>query len=274
MISETILIEAGGGEKQYWQDVWRFKDLFFFFSWRDITVRYKHTAIGIGWNFIKPLLTTFAFVLVFNKVAKIESGAVPYAISVLAALLPWQFFSGALGAASESLVSNSNLISKVYFPRIIVPASSILINAVDFLVSLLLLILVSFYYHFIPPITVLYLPIFLILELIIVLGLGIFFSALIVRFRDFRFVVPFIIQFGLFISPVGFSSMVIPDDWRIFYSLNPMVGVIDGFRWAITGEDASLYIPSFGVSFVTGLLLLFIGIKFFRSQEKQLVDRL
>jgi len=257
---QTLVIQAGRTEGQYWWDLWRYRELFYFLAWRDILVRYKQTVIGVVWALIRPLLIMVVFTVVFGRIAKLPSGGAPYAILVFAAMLPWQFFSSALADSSNSLIGNSNLISKIYFPRFIVPASSVI------MVSLML------WYGYAPPWQIVTLPLFTALAFAAALGAGLWFAALNVEYRDFRYVVPFIVQFGLFISPVGFSSSVIPDRWRLLYSLNPMVGVIDGFRWAIIGKAAGFYWPGFFASIVLVLFLLLSGIWYFRKTERTFAD--
>ncbi len=269
-----LIIEPGRVESQYWADLWRYRELFYFLAWRDILVRYKQTIIGIAWSVLRPLLTMLAFVLVFNKVAKLESGTTPYAILVFAALLPWQLFSSALSEASNSLISNSNLISKVYFPRMIVPVSSIIVCLIDFLLSAAIMILVMIYYSYVPSYKFFFLPFFLVLAFLAATGAGIWLAALNVKFRDFRYVVPFIIQFGLYISPVGFSSSIVPEEWRYFYSINPMVGVIDGFRWCLLKEETVIYLPGLLMSIGLVLVLLLGGIRYFRKTEKTFADKI
>jgi lipopolysaccharide transport system permease protein len=267
-----LVIEAGRTELHYWKDIWRYRELFYFLSWRDILVRYKQTAIGIAWSLIRPLLTMIVFTIVFGKLAKLPSEGVPYPILVYAALLPWQFFSNSLSESSNSLITNSNLLSKIYFPRLILPTSSVIVGIVDFLISFVILIGLMVWFQFIPPWRILALPLFLALALVTSLGFGLWLAALNVKYRDFRYVVPFIVQFGLYISPVGFSSSIVPEKWRLLYSINPMVGVIDGFRWAILGENMQIYWPGFilSVTLTTGIFIL--GIRYFRKTERQFAD--
>lgn len=270
----TTIIDAKKTKQQYWKDIWSYKELFYFLSWRDILVRYKQTVIGIAWSVIRPLLTMIVFVIIFSKVAKLPSdGTVPYAVMVFVALLPWQFFANALGDCSNSLVSNSSMVSKVYFPRLIIPSSTIIVSLVDFAISFVLLICIMIWYQFVPDITILLVPLFLLLAIINAFGLGLWLASLNVTYRDFRYIVPFIIQFGLYLSPVGFSSSIVPEEWKFLYSLNPMVGVIDGFRWAILGsENVNLYIPGFIASIFISIFILYTGIKYFRKTEKTFAD--
>lgn len=270
--TKELVIEAGRTEKQYWKDLWRYRELFYFLAWRDILVRYKQTAIGITWALIRPFLTMIVFTVVFGQLAKLPDQGVPYPILVFAGMLPWQFFSNALGECSNSLVGNANLISKVYFPRLIVPTSAVIVSFVDFLISGMILLGLMAYYNFVPDWRILSLPIFTLIAFAASMGVGLWLAALTVQYRDFRFVVPFIIQFGLYISPVGFSSSIVPDQWRLLYSINPIVGVIDGFRWAILGGESGLYLPGFILSLVLVLLSLWSGIWYFRKMERTFAD--
>jgi len=271
---DVIIIEPGRTEKNYWRDLWRYRELFYFLSWRDILVRYKQTVIGIAWSVIRPVLTMVVFTIIFGKIAKLPSGNVPYPIMVFTALLPWQFFASALQDSSNSLIGNANMISKVYFPRMIVPASSIIVAFVDFLVSFILLLLLMAWYRFVPSYKIIFIPLFLLMALIFSFGAGLLIAALNVKYRDFKYIVPFIVQFGLYISPVGFSSNVVPAKWRFLYSLNPMVGVIDGFRWAILGKGIDFYFTGFILSIVLIFIILAIGIWYFRKTEKTFADRI
>lgn len=268
----TLVIEAGRTELHYWKDLWRFRELFYFLSWRDILVRYKQTVIGIAWSVIRPLLTMVVFTVVFGKLAKLPSEGVPYPILVYVAMLPWQFFANSLSESSNSLIANANMLSKVYFPRIIMPASAVIVSLVDFLISFAILVALMIWYQFMPGWRIITLPFFLFLALIASLGFGFWLAALNVKYRDFRYIVPFIVQFGLYISPVGFSTNVVPEKWRLFYSLNPMVGVIDGFRWAILGGSAYIYWPGFLLSSALALTFFLLGIRYFRHTERVFAD--
>ncbi|MBD2609680.1 ABC transporter permease [Nostoc punctiforme FACHB-252] len=268
-----LIIEAGQTEQQYWKDLWRYRELFYFLSWRDILVRYKQTIIGMLWALIRPFLTMVVFSVIFGNLAKLPSeGTAPYPILVFAALLPWQFFASALTECSNSLIINANLISKVYFPRLIVPASSVIVSFVDFLVSGMLLVGLMAWYNFIPSWQILSLPLFIAIAFAASLGVGLWLAALNVEYRDFRYIVPFIVQFGLYISPVGFSSSIVPEQWRLLYYLNPMVGVIDGFRWAILGGESKLYWTGFSLSLGLVALLLVSSIWYFRKVERTFAD--
>ena len=269
-----IVIEPGRTEKNYWKDLWRYRELFYILSWRDIKVRYKQTTLGILWAIIRPLSTMLIFTYVFGTVAGLKSNSVvPYSIIVFAALLPWQFFSNALTESSNSLVGNERLITKVYFPRLIIPASSVITSFIDFFISFIILLALFLVYRYTPPVQVFLMPLFWILAFIVSIGPGLYLTALNVKYRDFRYIIPFIVQFGLFISPVGFNSSVIPEKWQWLYALNPMVGVIDGFRWCIVQDapDPLLHYP-FYISMATALLLLWFAVHQFRKMEKNFAD--
>jgi lipopolysaccharide transport system permease protein len=268
----TLVIEAGKIEKQYWQDIWKYRELFYFLAWRDILVRYKQTFIGIAWALIRPFLTMVVFTVVFGNIAKLPSGGVPYPILVFSAMLPWQFFSNSLSECSNSLITNSNLISKIYFPRLIVPTSAVVVSFVDFMISGIILLGLMAWYNFVPSWRILTLPLFIGIAFAASMGAGLWLASLNVQYRDFRFIVPFIVQFGLYISPVGFSSNVVPEQWRFLYSLNPMVGVIDGFRWAILGTSYDIYVPGFVLSLTLVLFFLVTGIWYFRKMERTFAD--
>jgi lipopolysaccharide transport system permease protein len=268
-----LLIEAGRGEKNYWRDLWRYRELFYFLAWRDILVRYKQTVIGIAWALVRPFLTMLVFTFIFSRVAKLPApGSVPYALLVFAALLPWQFFSTALGEASNSLIGNANLISKVYFPRLIVPAGSVITSFVDFLITLALMAGMMIWYGFLPDWRLLTLPLFMALAFGSSFGAGLWLCALNVRYRDFRYIVPFIVQFGLYLSPVGFSSNIVPEGLRLIYACNPMVGVIDGFRWALLRGQSPLAAPALIASILVTSVLCLSGIWYFRRTEKTFAD--
>jgi len=268
-----LIIEPGLGQKNYWKDLWRYRELFYILSWRDIRVRYKQTVIGAAWGIIRPVLTTIIFTILFSRVAKLKApGETPYALMVFVGMLPWQFFASALGDASNSLVGNSNLITKVYFPRMIVPASSIITNMVDLFISLGILVVMFFIYRFVPPITIILLPVFILLSFITAFGVSLYVTALNVKYRDFRYIIPFIVQFGLYVTPVGFSSSVVPAKWRLIYFLNPMAGVIDGFRWCILREE--LYLPGFIISLLVAFIFLVLGVYYFRKTEKSFADNI
>ncbi len=267
-----LLIEPGRAERQYWRDLWRYRELFYFLAWRDLLVRYKQTAVGVAWALLRPLLTMAVLTFVFGKLAKMDSGGTPYPILVFCGMLPWQFFAAALAESGGSLVNNSGMISKVYFPRLVVPASSVITSFADFLISAVIMVGLMIYYGFVPSINVLYLPLFVLLAFAAALGGGLWISALMVQYRDFRFIVPFVVQFGLYISPVGFSSSNVPDEWRTLYSLNPMAGVIDGFRWAILGGDHPMHWTGFWISSAIVGLVMISGLWYFRKTERTFAD--
>ncbi|MGM3308965.1 ABC transporter permease [Anabaena sp. WFMT] len=267
-----LIIEAGRSEGQYWKDLWLYRELFYFLAWRDILVRYKQTSIGIAWALIRPFLTMVVFTVVFGRLAKLPSQGVPYPILVFSAMLPWQFFANSLSECSTSLTTNSNLISKVYFPRLVVPTSAVVVSFVDFMISGMILLALMAWYNFVPSWRILTLPLFISIAFAASMGAGLWFASLNVQYRDFRYIVPFIVQFGLYISPVGFSSSLVPEQWRFIYSLNPMVGVIDGFRWAILGGESNLYLPGFILSLLLVFSLLFSGIWYFRKMERRFAD--
>ena len=271
-VKQEFIIEAGRTEQQYWKDLWRYRELFYFLAWRDILVRYKQTAIGMAWALIRPFLTMVVFSIVFGQLAKLPSQGVPYPILVFTAMLPWQFFANSLSECSNSLITNANLISKVYFPRLIVPTSAVVVSFVDFLISGMILLGLMAWYNFVPTWRILTLPLFIGVAFAVSIGVGLWLASLNVQYRDFRYIVPFIVQFGLYISPVGFSSSVVPEKWRLLYSLNPIVGVIDGFRWAILGGESRLYVPGFALSLTLVVVLLASGIWYFRKMERTFAD--
>jgi lipopolysaccharide transport system permease protein len=267
-----LLIEAGRTEGQYWRDLWRYRELFYFLSWRDLLVRYKQTFVGVGWSLIRPLLTMLVLTVVFGKLGKMPSGGVPYSLLVVCGMLPWQFFSTAMAESGNSLVSNTNLISKVYFPRLVIVISSVITSFVDFLISALFLVGLMIWYHYVPPLAVLVLPFFVLLVFGASLGVGLWIAALMVKYRDFRFIVPFMVQFGLYISPVGFQSSVVPGRFRLLYALNPMVGVIDGFRWSLLGARSGMYWPALAIAVMEVILLVASGLWYFRKTEQTFAD--
>ena len=268
-MSEVIL-EPGRVDRNYWLDLWRYRELFQVLAWRDVAIRYKQTAIGVAWAVIRPVLTVAIFTVVFGRIARLPSQGIPYPLLVFAGLLPWTFFSTALSDASNALVSNANLISKVYFPRLIVPVATVVAASVDFLISLAVMAAVMAWYRFAPDWRIGFLPRFALLGVLASLGTGLWITAMNVRYRDFRYVIPFLVQFGLYVSPVGFSSSVIPEQWRLVYALNPMVGVIDGFRWCLLG--AAIDWREVAVSLAVVAASLWIGVSQFRRFEKTFAD--
>jgi lipopolysaccharide transport system permease protein len=272
-----IILEPGKSERHYWRDLWHYRELFSVLAWRDLSVRYKQTIIGVAWALIRPFLTMVIFTVIFGKVARLPSeGGAPYALMVFAGMLPWTLFATALGEASSSLIGNANLISKVYFPRMIIPAATIVVSFVDFLISFSILIAMMVWYLYAPGWQILLLPFFVLIAFLASLGPGLWITALNVKYRDFRYVIPFIVQFGLYVSPVGFSSQVIRDKFGetafMIYSLNPMVGVIDGFRWCILGGDVPIYWPGFALSLVVVAFFLWLGVRKFRQMERTFAD--
>jgi lipopolysaccharide transport system permease protein len=269
---EEVWIESGSDVETYWRDLWRFRELFFFLAWRDLVVRYKQTVIGVAWAVLQPLLTMIIFVVVFNRLAHLKSTGAPYPILVFAALLPWTFFTTALTQAASSMITNANMVSKVYFPRLILPAGSVIVALADFLISFGILLILMLIFRFVPSPRIILVPLFLLLAVFTALGPGLWFAALNVKYRDFRYVIPFVIQAGTYLSPVGFSSSIVPEKWRLLYSLNPMVGVIDGFRWAILGGVNQLSPLYLGMSILGSLLIFVTGLRHFHRTERSFAD--
>lgn len=266
-----LILEAGRSSRHYWADLWRYRELLGFLAWRDIKVRYKQTILGVLWALIQPTVTLAVFTFIFGKLAGMPAGHAPYPLLVLCGLLPWQLFSAAFSNASGSLVANTHLISKVYFPRLIVPLSSVAVALIDFAVVLVLLVLMCLWWRFVPDGRVVLLPLFIVLTLVTAIGTGLWLTALTVKYRDFRFVVPFLLQVGLFLSPVGFSSTNLPN-WRFIYSLNPMVGAIDGFRWCLLHGEPVLNPVGLAISAGMAALLLISGLWYFRHMERTFAD--
>ena len=276
MVQRTV-ITPENTDSNYWKDVWRFRGLFYFLAWRDVLVRYKQTAIGIAWSVLRPALTIGVFWFL-GWFFKIPDEGVPRIIMVTAATLPWQFFSTSFSEAANSLIANQNLLTKVYFPRIIVPVSTVIVCLIDFLISFAILIVIMAVLQYAPGWQILLLPLFLILALLTAMGSGLFIAALNVKYRDFRYVIPFIVQFGLYVSPIAFSSNTIfesteiPEWVKVLYALNPMVGVIDGFRWCITGGQIAIATVPFAISIAITALMLVVGVRYFRRTEKSFAD--
>ena len=267
-----LVIEAGHTERNYWRDLFRYRELFYFLAWRDVLVRYKQTVIGVLWAVVRPVLTMLALTFVFGRVAKLPTEGVPYPVMVFTATCAWLLFANSLTEGSLSLINNTNLISKVYFPRLIVPTSSVIVSFVDFLISLALLGILMAFYHVWPGWSLLALPLFTVLALLASAGAGIWLAALTVKYRDFRYIVPFMVQYGVFISPIGYSSNIVPEKWRLLYSVNPMVGIIDGFRWSISGGNIPFPTQSLQLSMITIAILLVSGIWYFRKTERTFAD--
>lgn len=270
-----LVLEPGRAERHYWSDLWRYRELFAILAWRDVAVRYKQTVIGVAWAVVRPFLTMVIFTVVFGKLAKLPSdGAAPYPVMVFAGMLPWFLFSTILSDASSSLISNTNLIGKVYFPRLIIPSATALVALVDFVINLAILSVLMLWYGYMPGWQIVFLPFFVALATLASLGPALLITALNVKYRDFRYIIPFLVQFGLYVSPVGFSSAIVPDQWRFWYSLNPVVGVIDGFRWCILGGESALYLPGFAASLAVVAGMLWLGVRYFRATERTFADLL
>jgi len=277
-MSFEVFIEPGRAERNYWKDLWRYRELFYILSWRDLKVRYKQTVIGVVWSVLRPLLTMVIFTFVFGRMANFKPppGVDEYAILVFAGLLPWQFFSAGLSEASNSLIGNERLISKVYFPRMIIPAASVITSLVDFFISLGLMLILLIFFRTVPSLNLVFLPLFIIMAFFASFGVGLWLTALNVKYRDFKHVVPFLIQIGLYLSPVGFTSKqastIIPEKFRMLYYLNPMAGVIDGFRWCFFGDKTPIYWSGMFLSLTVIIIFLLIGIRTFRRMEKSFAD--
>jgi len=267
-----LIIESDRIERQYWRDLWRYRELFFFFAWRDMLVRYKQTVVGVSWSLVRPLLTMAVLTIVFGKLGKMPAGGLPYPLLVFCGMLPWQFFSAAMSESGNSLVMNSSMISKVYFPRLVITVSSVITSLIDFFISAIFLVFLMMWYHYVPPMRVLILPYFVLLAFGAALGVGLWLASLMVEYRDFRFIVPFVAQFGLYVSPVGFQSSIIPARYQLLYSVNPMVGVIDGFRWCILGGSSRIYWPGQAIAVTEVIVLLVTGIWYFRKTERTFAD--
>ena len=272
MSKPTIIIDASTAHSRYWQDLWAYKDLLYFLSWRDILVRYKQTVIGVGWAVLRPLLTMLIFTFVFGQVAALPSYGVPYSLLVFSAMLPWYFFSNTFGECASSLVGNSNMISKIYFPRLIIPLSTVAVCAVDLIISFVVMFGLMLWFNVLPGKEILALPFLIFFAALAALGPGLWCAALNVKYRDFRYIVPFITQLGLYISPVGFVSSVVPEKWRLLFYLNPMAGVIDLFRWSLLGEKFAPDMLGLTISFVIMVVLLVTGIRYFRKTENTFAD--
>ncbi|MDF2529172.1 MAG: O-antigen export system [Gammaproteobacteria bacterium] len=270
MTDFDLIIDNKSAEKFYFKDLWQYRELFFFLAWKDVLIRYKDTVIGVAWAVLRPLLTMLIMAFVFGHVAKMPSGGVPYPILVFSGLLPWQLFSTSLTTASESLIASREMVTKIYFPRLILPVSTILVNLIDFLISVGLLLGLIIIESFGFKLNLLALPVFLLLCLLLTVGCGLILSALTVKYRDFRYVVPFIVQLGIYLSPVAYSINVVPEKWRLLYSLNPLVGIISGFRWCFTGQQ--IYYPSLIISLIFTLLVFYFGLKLFKKLEVNFAD--
>lgn len=270
----ALVIDASGAERHYWRDVWRYRELFYFLAWRDFSVRYRHTLLGPAWVVIRPVLTMVVFTIVFQKLVKLPAGVAPYPIIVFSALLPWLLFSSAVADAGNSIVNSGGMISKVYFPRLIIPISAATVSLADFLVSVAILGMLMAWYGVLPDVRMLLLPVFLLIAFSLSLGAGLWIASLNVRFRDFRFIVSFALQLGLYISPIGFSSAIVPAEWRLLYSCNPMVGIIDGFRWSLLGDESAYYLPGFLISGAAAMILTATALAHFRTAEISFADNI
>lgn len=270
-MTPSLIIEAGRTERQYWRDLWKFRELFYFLAWRDFLIRYKQTVVGIAWALIRPFLMMLALTFV-GKMGKLPTGGAPYALFFFCGLLPWQFFSTAMSESGNSLITNANLVSKIYFPRLVVPASSVIVSFVDFMISAAFLVVLMAWFHFVPPAQIVFLPLFVLLIFGLSMGTGMWIAALTVRYRDFRFIVPFIVQFGMFVSGVFLTASHVPRHWRLLYSANPVVGIIDGFRWCLLGGQNSVHLPELILSAVVTILLIGTGLWYFRKTERTFAD--
>jgi lipopolysaccharide transport system permease protein len=271
-MTRQVVLEAGRADREYFRDIWRYRELLYILAWRDISVRYRQTAIGIAWAAVRPLVATVVFTFVFGRMGKFPSGGVPYPVLVLTGMLPWQLFSSALTESGRSLVQNGNLITKVYFPRLIIPGSSLVASLIDFAISALMLAALMAFYGVTPGWQIVALPLFIGLTMMAAAGVGIWAAALAVRYRDFLVMVPFLLQLGLYLSPVGFTTSAVPQKWRALYSLNPLVGAIDGFRWSLLGGKVAMHPTSLAASALLALLVLITGVRYFRKAERQFAD--
>lgn len=272
-MSVEVVLEAGRTERNYWRDLWRYRELFQILAWRDFAVRYRQTFVGVAWAGLRPILTMIVLTVIFNRIAGLTSeGKAPYALMVMAGMLPWIFFSTGLADASNSLLTNTNLLTKVYFPRLILPAATILVSVVDFVIQLVLLAAMMVWYGYAPDWRILTLPLLMVMAFLAALGPALWITAISVRYRDFRFVTPFLVQFGLYVTPVGFAFSKIPAEWQTLYALNPMVGVVNAFRWAILGGDTPFYGTSVAISAGMIAVMLWIGLRQFRRLENSFAD--
>jgi lipopolysaccharide transport system permease protein len=272
-MNDTLIIEAGRSERQYWSDLWRYRELFYVLAWRDMMIRYKQTVVGVLWAFLQPFIPAVISTIIFSRVAHLGSiPGVPYFLMVFCAMLPWQFFSSSLGSATQSVVGNSSLISKVYFPRLIVPGAAVVTSTADFFVTLIPLFGAMAWAHIWPTWRTLFLPAFILLAFLASLGPGLLLTALNVRFRDFRLLIPFLLQIGLYVTPVMYWSDKVSAFWRPFYALNPMEGVIEGFRWAICGPASNFRSDCFLISLEVNIAMVCLGVWYFRRTERTFAD--
>lgn len=271
---QLLILEQGRAERHYWRDLWAYRELFAVLAWRDVAVRYKQTVIGAAWAVVRPVITMVVFTVIFGRLAHLPSQGVPYSVMVFVGMLPWFLFSTILNDASTSMVGNAHLVGKVYFPRLIIPAAAAVVAVFDFALNLVILLGLMLWFGVMPSWRLVLLPPFVGLAIAASLGPALLVTALNVKYRDFRYVIPFLVQFGLYVSPVGFSSTIVPDRWRFWYSLNPMVGVIDGFRWCVLGGDSQIYTPGFILSLAVVAFFLWLGIGYFRRTERSFADLL
>lgn len=268
-----LVIKATKNRSSYWKEIWEYKDLLYILVWRDIKVRYKQTFLGVLWSILQPLLTMVVFTFIFSQIAELPTEAkAPYPILVFSALIPWQFFSSAISGAGSSLIANQALITKVYFPRTVIPASTVIASMFDMIISLAILIFLIVYYSFIPSWKICLLPLLVLHVFLFTMGLSLLISSYNIKYRDFRYIIPFAIQFGLLISPVGFSSTVIPENLYYVYSLNPMVGIIDGFRWSILNTTGSFNLFTYGISIFISMIIFLVGVYKFKRIEQSISD--
>jgi lipopolysaccharide transport system permease protein len=267
---QTLIVP--GSAKSYWRDLWQNREVMYIFMYRDIIIQYKQAVLGFLWAVLKPVLSVVAFTIVFSKIANLDSPHMPYPVLVLSGILPWYFLSTAFAEMSNSLVDNQSMVSKIYFPRLLLPLSKIGVSLVDFSISLVLLIGLMFFYGMTFSPTLLALPLFIGFAILVALSGGLGFSALNVRYRDVRIVIPFVLQLGLYLSPIGYATELVPEEWRLLYSMNPVVGVVDGFRWSISGGQSELYWPGLAMSASVALVLLVTGLWYFRKVERTFAD--
>jgi len=272
-LQKELIISSEKSAQDFWRELWEYRDLFYILAWRDFKVRYKQTVIGVAWAVLRPLISMMVFTFLFSRIAKLPSGGdTPYPVLVFAAMLPWYFFASSLQDSSQSLINSANMIGKIYFPRIIIPVSTLFVNVIDLLISLGILFLLMLGLKVMPTFKLVWLPVFFLQASLVSIGAGLWLSALNVSYRDFRYVVPFMLQLGIYVSPVGFSSHLVPEEWRQLYAANPMVGVIDGFRWSLLGPSVDMHWPSYWLSLAVGLLLFSSGIWYFQKVEQNFAD--
>jgi lipopolysaccharide transport system permease protein len=254
------------------KDLWHYRELIYFLTWRDLKVRYKQSVLGVLWAILKPFMNMVVFTIFFGELAKIPSDGIPYPIFSYTGLLPWIFFASALEVSARSMLQSGHMVSKIYFPRIIVPLASVFANLVDFAISFIILIGMMIFYHIVPTANIFWLPVFLLLAMIAAIGVGLWFSALLVMYRDVNYLLPFITEIWKFVSPVVYSATMIPEKWQWLYSLNPMAGVVSGFRWALLGKPETISFPGVAISAGISLVIFISGLYFFRRMERVFAD--